>query len=277
MFAFRIDVDCSHGLTKGAPKILEILNELEMKASFYPVTGGETGFFEAMQSKSKEKTSLKGVKLPKLEILRIALFPQNFFLKNSELLKKIKTQGHEVGCHGWKHREWTKDLEKLDLQNRFTRINEAFETVFSEKPKSFACPGFKINEKVLQALDDFGYACSGDLSGDYAFKPVVNGKEFNCVQVPVNCKFVDTTPLIEFFWKQGLSDPEIIKKTSEFILKKEDEEGYAVFYCHAFFEGTRKTSVLKKVLERVKEAGVKNTTVEAIALKCRKEKEIKLV
>ncbi|NUN11689.1 polysaccharide deacetylase family protein [Candidatus Micrarchaeota archaeon] len=266
MFAFRIDIDSSYGLVHGVPKILELLDELKLKASFYCVLGGETGAVEALTSKTKSKDnySLKGVKLPKTEMARIALLPHNFALKNKELLKKVKEK-HEVGVHGWKHREWTKSLDSIDLSDRFTRMNSVYEKIFGVAPTSFSCPGFNWNKNVLKTLNEFGYTSSGDLNGNNAFTPVIDGVELKCVQVPVNCKADNTMPLIEYYHYKGLSDNEVVEKTIDFILSKEEEFGYSVFYCHDLFEGVYKTNLLKKVLKGVLDSGIKRNTIEQIA------------
>ena len=273
-FALRVDIDSRYGLLHGVPNIQDILRRLDLKASFYVVMGGETGIFELLRTRRSGKTNepFKGVKLPAAEIARMLLLPRNFAEENVELLRSIKAQGHFLGVHGWKHREWTRALDLIDVRDRLGKCVEKYKELFGEAPTGFVGPGFKTDARVLQALDDFGFKYAGDLAGEEAFHPEYKGKRFNHVQVPITLRAANTSPLIEEFSLAGMSDDAVAKETIRHI-NLQSEKGMASFYCHDIFEGTYKPKVLEEVLRYAKE-NLECTTMEEIGRKAQKSREV---
>ncbi len=267
-FCFRVDIDSAYGMRKGVPNILDLLRKLDMQASFFVVTGGETGLVDLLAGGKNVGHGAPGVKLPPWEIARVLLAPQNFAIKHAELLLDAKKQGHEIGAHGWKHREWTRNLENLDLTDRFQKIVAQFQSTFGFKPTLFTAPAFKTNLAVLNALDKFGFQAAGDLDGVKPFHPVYAGQKFNHVQVPVTLKDQYTRPLIEGLCFDGYSDVSVVKLITTEIQKQQRENGFSCFYCHDLFEGINKISVLKEVLTFVKQENIEITTMHRAAKQC---------
>lgn len=276
MFALRVDVDCRYGLVHGVPNILELLRKNDLKASFYVVMGGETGLLELLASRRSGKTNepLRGVKLPPLEIARILLFPKNFAEENVELLRRVRGEGHSLGVHAWKHREWTRALDLIDVRDRMRRCTEKYRELFGRKPEGFVAPGFKTNEKVLKALDDFGFRFAGDLDGDYAFHPAFRGKKFRHVQIPVTLKAASTAPLMEDYSLRGFSDEKVAAKTISDIKLKTENSKLATMYVHDLFEGAYKPRVLGEVLKYVAR-NEECATIEELGRKAGRLREVK--
>lgn len=276
VFCFRIDIDSAYGMRNGVPNILELLRKLDILATFFVVTGGETGIVDILSGGKRVTEGAAGVKLPPLEIARILVAPYNFAIKHADTLTEAVKNGHEIGAHGWKHREWTRALDGIDVNDRFSKITHVFNETFGFAPMCFAAPAFKTNAAVLNALDRFQFQAAGDLNGSVPFHPVVGETHFKHVQVPVTLKDQYTRPLIEGLHFDGYSDDSIVKTITSQITEQEKQFGFSCFYCHDVFEGINKLNLLKDVLTFVKLEGIETATITQVAKNCKKEKQVNL-
>ncbi len=272
----RIDIDGRMGLRKGVPNLLEVLRRTDVRASFFTVMGGESSIIDVLRYRGGPEPSWDDITLPKTEVLRTLFFPKDFVTENAGILEKILAEGHTLGPHGWKHRAWTRCLDKLDVDEQFKMMIAKYRRLFRKKPRSFAGPAFKTNLRVLECLDKHGFLCAGDVQDGGAFHPVVGGKRFKHVQVPVTLRAHNTDPLIEWFSGQGLSDDAVVKKIAGMVVEREKRGALSVFYCHDFFEGIYKPHLVERVLKEVKGRGAEFATMEEIAKKCRTWKEVVL-
>ena len=276
MFSLRIDIDSRYGLLHGLPNILESLRRHDAKASFFIPTGGESSLYDLFRYRGGPRGAMGGVGLPKQEILRMALLPRNYAEENAGWLKdNLVAQGHELGVHGFKHRAWTRALGKIGAAEHVRLATSAFTRIFGFKPASFAAPAFRTNFAVLEALDANGFECAGDLHGEHAFHPIVEGKRFNHAQIPVNLKQPSTDPLIESFSSQwGMSDDAVIGE----VCRRIDAAGdYAVLYGHDYFEGAVRPQILDAVLAHVKKQGLQTKTMAQIARSTSASEEIEIL
>ncbi|OIO26058.1 hypothetical protein AUJ14_02840 [Candidatus Micrarchaeota archaeon CG1_02_55_22] len=275
MFSLRIDIDSRYGLLHGLPNILESLRRHDVKASFFIPTGGESSLADLFRYRGGSRGAMGGVSLPKQEILRMALLPRNFAEENAGWLKdNLIAQGHELGVHAFKHRAWTRALDKIDAAEHVRLATLAFTKIFGFKPSSFAAPAYRTSLAVLEALDREGYVCAGDLPGEHAFHPIIGKKRFNHVQVPVNLRQPSTDPLIESFSSQGMSDDAVISQ----VCRRIDDAGdYAVLYGHDYFEGAVRPKILDAVLGHVKKQGLQTKTMSQIARVTTTNEEIEML
>ncbi len=274
-FCFRVDIDSAYGMRNGVPNILELLRKLDMPASFFVVMGGETGALELLRSpRTNIPSPVVGVKLPFLEIARMLTKPYNFAVKHADTLRAAMREGHDVGVHGWKHREWTRSLDRIDVNNRFSRMAELFSKTFGLLPSSFTAPAFRTNVTVLEALDRFEFQAAGDLEGVVPFRPVVGERKFKHVQVPVTLKDEYTRPLIEGLCFDGYTDSAVVKSITSRITAQEAKYGFSCFYCHDVYEGINKLNLLKDVLTFVKLEGIEAITMGEAARRCKAFKKV---
>lgn len=77
-------------------------------------------------------------------------------VKNTEMLKKIYDDGHEIANHGYFH----KDQDKLSYQQNYDEIKKCHEVVKSiigVDMNLFAPPSGAFNKSTLEACNDLGY------------------------------------------------------------------------------------------------------------------------
>lgn len=104
-----------------------------------------------------------GEHIPKmLEILKendvkISFFPTGRWAeKNKQLLKNIDSQEHEIGNHGYLH----KDYDKLSFEENKEQISKADESIkeaIGVSPKLFAPPSGAFNENTIRASKELDY------------------------------------------------------------------------------------------------------------------------
>lgn len=258
-FALRIDLESERGISRGLPKILDLLKEFGFKASFYLSIGGESNPFELI--KYREKLSTAGERTIKIfssaEKMRMVLFPTDFAEKNKIILRRILNEGHELGIHGWKHREWTRGLNKINIERTIDKSIRKYVKIFGKKPESFAAPGFNINKKVIDILDKKNLRIISDFPGEKPLK--INGT--GILNVPITIKGDNNTPIIEYLVSKGLSDDEIYS----YLTKKIKEKELSSIYIHDLFECIEKINLLRKIFEFLKKEKINVKTIKEIS------------
>ncbi len=253
IFTLRVDLESDKGIKEGLPKLLNLLKKYDLKASFYLVIGGESNFLELIKHRGGMKSSgERKIKLWRTkEKLRMALLPRDFAKKNISILKRILDEGHELGLHGWKHREWTRGLNKIDVPNRIKLCKIKYKSLFGKSPISFASPGFNINEKVLKLLENEGITFISDFQDKKVEK---YGKIKN---IPMTILGKNKMPIIEFLVEKRKKDDEIINE----IKKKINGNKICSFYIHGLFEARFKLRILEEIFKYVKNKKILNKRV----------------
>ena len=253
IFTLRVDLESQKGISERLPKLLDLLNEYETKASFYITMGGESNIFELMNYRGK--MPVLGERKIKIfsfaEKLRMALFPKDFVTKNIKVIQRIIDEGHELGLHGWKHREWTRGLHRINTEKAITKSMEKFEKLFGKKPISWASPGFNVNQKVLEILESDNIQFISDFQGS---KIENYGKIKN---IPITILGENKTPIIEYLASMGKNDEEI----SEKIISEIKNNEISSMYIHGMFEARFKLDVLRKIFEFVKKNKIENKRI----------------
>ena len=84
--------------------------------------------------------------------------------KHPEIIRKIHTQGHHIGCHSYQH-ELSFRFDREGFKQDTQKAKELIEKVIGEPINAFRAPGFSISEENLWALEvltelGFEYDCS---------------------------------------------------------------------------------------------------------------------
>ncbi len=103
------------------PHILDILDELELKITFF-IVGKDT--------ESEE---------------------------NRKYLRMITNRGHEVGNHSYHHESWLQTYSPEKIENEIIIAEKAIEDSTGVKPVGFRGPGFSWSKNLLEVLADRGY------------------------------------------------------------------------------------------------------------------------
>ena len=157
---------------------------------------------------------------------------------------------------------WQYKLNSLNYDEIKELLKPAYKkfTEFFGKPYGFCCPGFSYNKDVLNLIDDFGFKYSGDMEGEFPFKPALGNKKFNHYQVPVNIVATPRASLINKLFYMGMNEKEIVKE----VLSKIKKRKTAVFYGHPSVEGIYALTILENIIKSALNSGYEILTLREI-------------
>jgi len=81
------------------------------------------------------------------------------YIYPNEIVTKLQTQGHEVGCHGLTHED-EEDYDRMSKELQDAYISEATQkltSLFGISPRVFRGPRVKISAYTLKQLSRYGY------------------------------------------------------------------------------------------------------------------------
>lgn len=236
--SFKVDVDTHDGMKNGVPRLLDILDKFQVKATFFLAFGPDNsgkaiwqifrqkGFLKKMVKTKAPKlygwrTVFSGTLLPARPVA--AAFP--------ELVRRIRDAGHEVGVHAWDHRHWQDHLHHMShaaVRQQFSRACGAFERILGEKTVAVASPAWQVTPISLEVQDSLGLTYASDLRGGAPCIPRMQGYTATTLQIPT------TTRCLEELLATGIHDAAAWK--NEFA-RDCQLQPHTVFPLHAEVEG----------------------------------------
>jgi len=263
--ALKVDVATYAGTRDGVPKLLDILEDFGIKATFYfslgPDNSGKAvrriftrkGFLgKALRTKALTACSLKtmfyGTLLPAPRIA--AAFP--------EILLETRGKGHETGIHCWDHVKWDDLLPWLPKPVTAMELGKAgskFEDIFGRRARTTAAPGWQVSEDSLEVQDAMELLYCSDCRGRTPFYPVVAGRTFKTLQIPTTWPTVD-----EIGGENGIS----AETVNDYYLSRLSA-GLNVHTIRAEIEGGSLSPVFRELLHKLVATGVRFITLAEAA------------
>ena len=255
IIGLKVDVDTCEGMKRGVPRLAELFKGHGVPASFFvPMGKDHTGWTvkrvftrRGFLSKASRvgvlntygvKTLMYGLLLP----------GPNIALKNAELLRALAEQGFEVGIHGLDHVYWHDHVKELDRESTRKILDEAasvYEKVLDRQPRSFAAPGWMINEHALAWFEENGFVYTSDVRGTSIFMPRLGGRTFKIAQIPTTLPTLD-----EAVGLKGIDQESL---TRFFVDSLTDEIN--ILTVHAELEGKNWTGFLESFIRQTKAQG----------------------
>lgn len=100
--------------------------------------------------------------IPMLDVFKENNIKISFFVtgkwaeQNRELLEKIYSEGHEIGNHGYLHRDYDK-LNYEDNKQEIQKTHNIIMDILGIEPKYFAPPSGAYNDSTIKAATDLNY------------------------------------------------------------------------------------------------------------------------
>lgn len=248
----RVDVCTLEGLRRGVPNLLRLFDRLKLRVTFFVAMGPDTsgrailnvfrqkGFLKKMLRTNAVsmygwRTMLSGTLLPARTISK----------KCRSTLLDIKKAGHEIGIHGWNHRQWQDKLDSLapdDIRTAYDRSIEAFQNALGERPTCTAAPAWYTTPASLKLQDAYGFSFASDGRGDRPFFPVVGGQTLHTMQIPLTLPTLD-----EQLGEEGMTPEDC----SRVVLSSVERQDHPVYAMHAEAEGRRYLSHADDLIQRL--------------------------
>lgn len=163
----KIDVDTYQGMQDGVPRLLDILRNNGIYATFYLSIGPDASGRAILQLLKNPRFLKKMVKTraARLYGFRTALYgtllPSPMIaLSFPEIVRRIKAEGHEVQFHAWDHRRWQDELPVKSeewIRDWFRQGLAGFESILGERPSSFGAPAWLVDDRVLTIVGELGF------------------------------------------------------------------------------------------------------------------------
>jgi undecaprenyl phosphate-alpha-L-ara4FN deformylase len=263
--AIKVDVDTDRGTRLGVPALLDLFDELEIKATFLFSLGPDNtgraikrlfrpGFFRKVARTSVVstyglRTLLNGVLWPGPHIGR----------RNETILRATRDRGHEVGIHCYDHIRWQDGLARMTRAEVFAEFGKAraeFRRIFGAEARTAGAAGWQANALSLAAYDDAGLDYASDARGTHPFFPMADGSVYKTLQIPTTLPTLDELLGRPEYPKANLADHYLS------LLRPGQAN---VLTAHAEIEGMAELEWFRGFLRQARERRVRFQRLDAMA------------
>ncbi len=248
----KIDVDTYQGMKKGVPRLLDILDRFNIKATFYLSMGPDASGRAVLQLiknplflKKMIKSNAPGLYGIKTALYGTLLPSPMIALSFPEIVKQIISSGHEVQFHAWDHRRWQDELDAKSVEwikGWFDKGVNAFAKLTGHMPSSFGAPAWLIDDRVMEIIKEYKFDY---LSCTRADKPFIH-ENIGVMEIPSDLPCIEET---------GIDSAELAIIS---VLKK---GGIHVLPVHAEVEGGIRSNYFIQLLEQIRMMNYPVTTL----------------
>ena len=258
--AIKIDIDTLKGYLEGLPRLLDALDEYNIKASiFFSMGPDNSGKAIRRIFKKGFITKMLRTKAPSAYGIKTMLY--GTLLKapmivesKPELLNESINRGHECGIHSWDHVFWHDNLHKLTKQQiheQFRLSMTLFERISGQKPKFCGAAGWQATFDSLSVQDELGFEFCSDSRGYSPFFPIINNITFKTPQIPSTLPTLD-----EVLGADGINKDNVNDYYMSLI-----HEGLNVHTIHTEMEGGVMIETFREFLRKCNENEIQHVTL----------------
>ena len=196
----RIDVDTLRGTRIGVPNLTALLNQRNMRATFFFSVGPDNmgrHLWRLLRPRFLAKM---------LRTQAVALYGWDILLRGTlwpgpeigercpETIRETAEAGHEVGLHAWDHHRWQARIGRMGRQaitDDIKKGHEMLAQILGREPDGFAAPAWRVTPEALTALEQFSFPFQSDCRGRSLFRPVVESRQYRHIQVPTTLPTYD--------------------------------------------------------------------------------------
>lgn len=244
----RVDVDTYRGTRDGVPRLIEILTEFNLKASFF-FSVGPDNMGRHLWRLLKAKFLLKMLRSKAASLYGWDILLRGTFWPGAQIAQRLghviraaDKAGHEIGLHAWDHHRWQSKVERMTaamIQLDIELGLEALTKAVGRRVTCSAAAGWKCTEQVLLEKEKFGFAYNSDCRGTHIFRPRI-GNQFCAPQIPVTLPTYD-----EMVGQHGVTDANFNAQLLALIKPNQ----LNVLTIHAEVEGIAKSELFRQFLQ----------------------------
>ncbi len=271
--AIKVDVDTDRGTRVGVPRLLDILDEFGVKATFLFSLGPDNtgrairrifrpGFFGKVARTNVVaiyglRTLLNGVLWPGPHVGR----------RNQDVMRAARGRGHEVGIHCYDHIRWQDGLahmSRAEVYAEFDKARREFERVFGEPAQTAGAAGWQANALSLAAYDAAGLLYASDARGMDAFFPLIDGVVFRTLQIPTTLPTLD-----ELLGRPEHPEERLVEQYLSWLRPGD----LNVLTAHAEIEGMLKVDLFRALLAGAQKMNVSFVRLDDLAREYLRQRE----
>lgn len=247
--ALKVDCDTYVGTREGVPRLLEILGERKIRASFFFTFGPDRsgvaarrffttpGFFKKMLR--SRAASLYGFPT----VLFGTLLPAPLIGKKcAQQIRSVAQAGHETGVHAWDHVGWHDHLDRWPpekVREQIALAHAAYDRILGEPARASAAAGWTANSRSLALEEERGLLYTSNSRLGSPFFPRSDGRIFRTLEIPTTLPTLDET----------LAWPELPDEESQRRFFRESVRGTQVHTLHTEIEGRSKAPLFARILD----------------------------
>ena len=252
----RVDVDTLRGTQIGVPRLVSMLAEYNIRATFFFSVGPDnmgrhlwrlfrpSFFVKMIRSKA---ASLYGWDI----LFKGTCWPGPIIAEKAAEQIRLAAVDHEIGLHAWDHhREQTHidAMSEAEISRYLERGKRRLEKIIDRKVQCTAAPSWKATESVFRAKESADLVYNSDCRGYSIFFPVIGSQALRRPQVPTTLPTYD-----EIVGKNGITPDNY----NDYILSLIRPARLNVLTIHAEVEGIACSSMFSDFLHNAKRKRVR--------------------